>query len=202
MKISKSLKLALKSILLDVKMGEIVAKENTLIFDGEEYAVGTEVFVKDTENEGEVITAPDGEYTIIEGDKDVRIIVVTEGKIAEIREIETETETETPETETEVEVEAETITDTEIEILPADETEDEAEAETKQEDEIQILKDRVEELTKGIAEMLNKIAALEGKVEVLEDKMAKVEAEPAADPVEEVEVEETKMSRLSYLRKQ
>lgn len=200
MKISKSLKLALKSILLDVKMGEIVAKENTLIFDGEEYAVGTEVFVKDTENEGEVITAPDGEYTIIEGDKDVRIIVVTEGKIAEIREIETETETETPETE--VEVEAETITDTEIEILPADETEDEAEAETKQEDEIQILKDRVEELTKGMAEMLNKIAALEGKVEVLEDKMAKVEAEPAADPAEDAEVEETKMSRLSYLRKQ
>lgn len=200
MKISKSLKLALKSILLDVKMGEIVAKENTLIFDGEEYVVGTEVFVKDTENEGEVITAPDGEYTIIEGDKDVRIIVVTEGKIAEIREIETETETETPETE--IEVEAETITDTEIEILPADETEDEAEAETKQEDEIQILKDRVEELTKGMAEMLNKIAALEGKVEVLEDKMAKVEAEPAADPVEDVEVEETKMSRLSYLRKQ
>ena len=43
MKISKSLKLALKSILLDVKMGEIVAKENTLIFDGEEYAVGTRV---------------------------------------------------------------------------------------------------------------------------------------------------------------
>lgn len=199
MKISKSLKLALKSILLDVKMGEIVAKENTLIFDGEEYAVGTEVFVKDTENEGEVITAPDGEYTIIEGDKDVKIIVVTEGKIAEIREIETETETEAPETE--IEVEAETITDTEIEILPADETEDEAETETKQEDEIQILKDRVEEMTKGMAEMLNKIAALEGKVEVLEDKMAKVEAEPAADPVEDVEVEETKMSRLSYLRK-
>lgn len=199
MKISKALKIALKSILLDVKMGEIVAKENTLIFDGEEYAVGTEVFVKDTENEGEVITAPDGEYTIIEGDKDVRIIVVTEGKIAEIKEIEVETpETET---ETEVEIEAETITETEIEVLPADETEDEAEAETKQEDEIQILKDRVEELTKGMAEMLNKIAALQGKVEILEDKMAKVEAEPAADPVEEVEVEETKMSRLSYLRK-
>lgn len=197
MKISKSLKLALKSILLDVKMGEIVAKENTLIFDGEEYAVGTEVFVKDNENEGEVITAPDGDYTIVEGDKDVKIIVVSEGKIAEIKEIETETETETPETE----VEAETITETEIEILPADETESTVEDETKQEDEIQILKDRVEEMTKGIAEMFNKIAALESKVEVLEGKMAKVEAEPAADPVEDP-VEETKMSRLSYLRKQ
>ena len=52
-----------------------------------------------------------------------------------------------------------------------------------------------------IAEMFNKIAALESKVEVLEGKMAKVEAEPAADPVEDP-VEETKMSRLSYLRKQ
>lgn len=199
MKISKSLKLALKSILLDVKMGEIVAKENTLIFDGEEYAVGTEVFVKDTENEGEVITAPDGDYTIVEGDKNVKIIVVSEGKIAEIKEIETETETETETPETEVE--AETITETEIEVLPADETENTVEDETKQEDEIQILKDRVEEMTKGIAEMLNKIAALESKVEVLEGKMAKVEAEPAADPVEDP-VEETKMSRLSYLRKQ
>lgn len=199
MKISKSLKLALKSILLDVKMGEIVAKENTLIFDGEEYAVGTEVFVKDNENEGEVITAPDGDYTIVEGDKDVKIIVVSEGKIAEIKEIETETETETETPETEVE--AETITETEIEVLPADETENTVEDETKQEDEIQILKDRVEEMTKGIAEMLNKIAALESKVEVLEGKMAKVEAEPAADPVEDP-VEETKMSRLSYLRKQ
>ena len=199
MKISKSLKLALKSILLDVKMGEIVAKENTLIFDGEEYAVGTEVFVKDNENEGEVITAPDGDYTIVEGGKDVKIIVVSEGKIAEIKEIETETEPETPEIETEVE--AETITETEIEVLPADETENTVEDETKQEDEIQILKDRVEEMTKGIAEMLNKIAALESKVEVLEGKMAKVEAEPAADPVEDP-VEETKMSRLSYLRKQ
>ena len=199
MKISKSLKLALKSILLDVKMGEIVAKENTLIFDGEEYAVGTEVFVKDNENEGEVITAPDGDYTIVEGDKNVKIIVVSEGKIAEIKEIETETEPETPEIETEVE--AETITETEIEVLPADETENTVEDETKQEDEIQILKDRVEEMTKGIAEMLNKIAALESKVEVLEGKMAKVEAEPAADPVEDP-VEETKMSRLSYLRKQ
>ena len=199
MKISKSLKLALKSILLDVKMGEIVAKENTLIFDGEEYAVGTEVFVKDNENEGEVITAPDGDYTIVEGSKDVKIIVVSEGKIAEIKEIETETEPETPEIETEVE--AETITETEIEVLPADETENTVEDETKQEDEIQILKDRVEEMTKGIAEMLKKIAALESKVEVLEGKMAKVEAEPAADPVEDP-VEETKMSRLSYLRKQ
>ena len=199
MKISKSLKLALKSILLDVKMGEIVAKENTLIFDGEEYAVGTEVFVKDNENQGEVITAPDGDYTIVEGGKDVKIIVVSEGKIAEIKEIETETEPETPEIETEVE--AETITETEIEVLPADETENTVEDETKQEDEIQILKDRVEEMTKGIAEMLNKIAALESKVEVLEGKMAKVEAEPAADPVEDP-VEETKMSRLSYLRKQ
>ena len=199
MKISKSLKLALKSILLDVKMGEIVAKENTLIFDGEEYAVGTEVFVKDNENEGEVITAPDGDYTIVEGGKDVKIIVVSEGKIAEIKEIETETEPETPEIETEVE--AETITETEIEVLPADETENTVEDETKQEDEIQILKDRVEEMTKGIAEMLNKIAALESKVEVLEGKMAKVGAEPAADPVEDP-VEEAKMSRLSYLRKQ
>ena len=86
MKLTKSLKLALKSLLLDVKMGEIVAKENTLIFDGDIYEVGTEVFVKDAENEGEVIVAPDGEYTVIEDENEVKVIVVREGKIEEIRE--------------------------------------------------------------------------------------------------------------------
>lgn len=200
MKISKALKIALKSILLDVKMGEIVAKENTLIFDGEEYGVGTEVFVNDTENEGEVIVAPDGDYTIVEGDKDVKIIVVREGKVAEIKEIEVETpETET---ETEVEIEAETITETEIEVLPADETEEETVTEEKNEDKIQMLEEKIEEMTKGLAEILNKIAALEGRIEVLDEKMAKVEVTPAADPAEtETVVEETKMSRMSYLRK-
>ena len=196
MKLSKTLKLTLKSLLLDVKMGEIKAKENTLIFDGEEYGVGTEVFVKDTENEGEVIVAPDGDYTLIEDDEKVTIIIVRDGKIEEIK---GQTETETPETstettETETEVEAEVI-----EVLPADESQEE---ETKDDsrERLEALETRMAEMASGMTELLNKLAAAEGRIAVLEEKLAKIEA-PAADPVEDKPEVETKMSRLSYLRK-
>ena len=202
MKLSKTLKLTLRNLLLDVKMGEIKAKENTLIFDGEEYGVGTEVFVKDTENEGEVIVAPDGDYTLIEDDEKVTIIIVRDGKIEEIKgqeetetpETSTETETETPETETETEVEAEVI-----EVVPADESKEE---ETKDDsrERIEVLETRMAEMASGMTELLNKLAAAEGRIAVLEEKLAKIEA-PAADPVEDKPEVETKMSRLSYLRK-
>ena len=198
MKLSKTLKLTLKNLLLDVKMGEIEAKENTLIFDGEEYGVGTEVFVKDTENEGEVIVAPDGDYTLIEDDEKVTIIIVRDGKIEEIRgQVETETKTpetevETPETSTEVEAEV-------IEVVPADESKEE---ETKDDsrERIEVLETRMAEMASGMTELLNKLAAAEGRIAVLEEKLAKIEA-PAADPVEDKPEVETKMSRLSYLRK-
>lgn len=194
MKITKTLKIALKS-LLDVKMGEIVTKENTLIFDGEEYAVGTEVFVNDPENEGEVIVAPDGDYTIVEEDKEVKIIVVRDGKIEEIKETETEVVEETEETEVEAEVIEEVV-----EVDPIEETTDETE-EKSDEDRIAALEAKMVELTEGITEILNRMSAMEGKIEVLEEKLAKVEA-PAADPAEEKpEVEETKMSKMRYLRK-
>lgn len=193
MKITKTLKIALKS-LLDVKMGEIVTKENTLIFDGEEYGVGTEVFVADPENEGEVIVAPDGDYTIVEEDAEVKVIVVRDGKIEEIRETETETE-EKPETE--VEVEAEVVE----EITPIVEEEvEETEEKPEDEDRIAELERKVAEMAEGIAEILNRMSAMDGKIEVLEEKLAKVEA-PAADPAETPEVEETKMSKMRYLRK-
>lgn len=199
MKITKALKLALKSILLDVKMGEIAAKENTLIFDGEEYGVGTEVFIKDPENEGEVIAAPDGDYTIIEDDKEVKTIIVKDGKIEEIKETETEIVEETiEETETET-VEAEEVI---VEVDPAGEEEKrEEEEEIKDEDRIKALEGRIEELTNGIAEILNGMAALEGRIAELEKKLAKVEKEPAADPAEEKREESAKMSKMSYLRK-
>ena len=202
MKLSKTLKLTLRNLLLDVKMGEIKAKENTLIFDGEEYGVGTEVFVKDTENEGEVIVAPDGDYTLIEDDGKVTIIIVRDGKIEEIRgQEETETETKTPETSTEVETpEVETEVEAEvIEVLPADESQEE---ETKDDtrERLEVLETRMAEMVSGMTELLNKLAAAEGRIAVLEEKLAKIEA-PAADPVEDKPEVETKMSRLSYLRK-
>lgn len=200
MKLSKTLKLTLRNLLLDVKMGEIKARENTLIFDGEEYGVGTEVFVKDTENEGEVIVAPDGDYTLIEDDEKVTIIIVRDGKIEEIKG-QTETETETPETSTETpETSTETEVETEvIEVVPADESQEE---ETKDDsrERLEVLETRMAEMASGMTELLNKLAAAEGRIAVLEEKLAKIEA-PAADPVEDKPEVETKMSRLSYLRK-
>ena len=199
MKLSKTLKLTLRNLLLDVKMGEIKAKENTLIFDGEEYGEGTEVFVKDTENEGEVIVAPDGDYTLIEDDEKVTIIIVRDGKIEEIRGQE-ETETETPETSTETPETPETEVEAEvIEVLPADESKEE---ETKDDsrERLEVLETRMAEMASGMTELLNKLAAAEGRIAVLEEKLAKIEA-PAADPVEDKPEVETKMSRLSYLRK-
>lgn len=196
MKLSKTLKMTLRNLLLDVKMGEIVAKENTLIFDGEEYGVGTEVFVKDTENEGEVIVAPDGDYTLIEDDKEVTFIIVRDGKIEEIR-WETETE-DKPETEVETEVEAEVVEV--VEVIPADEDKEEERRDDSRE-RLEALEARMAEMVEGMTEVLNKLAAAEGRIAVLEEKLANIEA-PAADPVEDKpEVEETKMSRLSYLRK-
>lgn len=198
MKLTKSLKLALKSLLLDVKMGEIVAKENTLIFDGDVYEVGTEVFVKDAENEGEVIVAPDGEYTVIEDENEVKVIVVREGKIEEIRENETEIEDGTTETEIEVEA-AEEIVEETVEVQPAEETEETEEV--KVEDRIAALEGKMVEMVEGMTKILNAIAAIEGRIEELEGKLAKIEA-PAAEPAEKTEVEvETKMSKMSYLRK-
>lgn len=196
MKLSKTLKMTLRNLLLDVKMGEIVAKENTLIFDGEEYGVGTEVFVKDTENEGEVIVAPDGDYTLIEDDKEITFIIVRDGKIEEIR-WETETE-DKPETEVETEVEAEVVEV--VEVIPADEDKEEERRDDNRE-RLEALEARMAEMVEGMTEVLNKLAAAEGRIAVLEEKLANIEA-PAADPVEDKpEVEETKMSRLSYLRK-
>lgn len=62
------------------KFSEITTDKGTLISDGE-LAVGVEVFV---EVDGELAPAADGEYTQENGD----VIVVAEGKVAEIRKAE------------------------------------------------------------------------------------------------------------------
>ena len=170
MKITEKLKVALKSM-LSVKLAEIVTDKETLIFDAEELAEGVEVFIK---REEEIVPAEDGEYTSEDG----RIIVVAEGKVTEIKEVEKE----------KVEVEAEVI------VEPTD-----APVEVEVEDDE--LKRKMEEITGALTEILNSIAALEGRIDDINERVTKLEKEPIADPVE-VEVEEpVKMSRMSYLRK-
>lgn len=64
---------------------DVMTDKGILIFEGETLEVGAKAFVPDPENpEGEAIEAPEGEYILEDG----RIVVVAEGKVAEIREAE------------------------------------------------------------------------------------------------------------------
>lgn len=90
----KNLKQKLAKILLE--FGELETAQGTLDFEGEEIAVGIEVYIGET-------PAPDGEYTT-----DTQKITVLEGKITEIVEIEAVEDDTTVETIEEVEMEEET----------------------------------------------------------------------------------------------
>lgn len=199
MKIGKALKLALKS-LLALKMGEVNTSNGRLVWDSEEdLKAGDEVFVF-VDGEDEPKAAPDGEYVTEDG----KTIVVVEGKVSEIKDPEAEVADE-PEVEAEAEVTDETEVKAEEQPIeePAEEPieEPEEEPETKSDEErIADLEERVNAIVSGINELINAIARLEGRIEELEGKLAKVEA-PAAEPIEETEVEEGKKTRLSYLRK-
>lgn len=183
--IANKLKLMLRNIL--VSCAEIATEEATLLYDGE-LAVGTEVFV---EVEGEIVPAADGGYHT-----DEKIIVVADGKVVEIKEVETETE---PEVEPEeVEVAAEEI---EPAADPVEEPEAE-EAEITVEDRIAALEARIGDIAAGLETILNGIAALEGRIAEVEAKVAKVEETPAEEPIDEQVVEEQAHTRAAYLRKQ
>lgn len=90
----QKIKLTLQKLLL--QFGEVSTDKGLLEYTGEELVVGAEVFI-----EGE--PAPDGEYKIAEG----KVIVVADGKVAEIKEPAPEPEPE-PEPKPEEVVEAAT----------------------------------------------------------------------------------------------
>lgn len=194
MKITSKLRLTLKSI-LSLKFGEIATDKATLTWDGEgELAEGVEVFVKD-ENE-EIVPAADGEYTTEDG----KVITVAEGKVASIKE--KEAEKEEPEAEENKENEVEVLeSESESEAEPVDAPKPEEIEEPKPEDRIAALEVEIGEVKSVLEQILNAIVALEGRLDAVEEKVAKVESEPSTNPVEEPVVEDTKMSRLAYLRK-
>lgn len=186
-----NLKVMLKA-LLDLKMSEVITDKATLIYDADILEEGVEVFVQDPENADKVIPAEDGEYTI---EEEKKIVVVKDGKVAEVKEMEqAEEATETPET-TEV-VEAEEIVET-VETPAEDPIAEEVTEETETEK-------RLSEILDTITELSNRIAALEGKLTEMEERLSKVEGQPAAEPIEDENKpaeEEVKASRLSYLKK-
>lgn len=189
--------MTLKSI-LSLKFGEIATDKATLTWDGEgELAEGVEVFVKN-ENE-EIVPAADGEYTTEDG----KVITVAEGKVASIKEKEAEKEEkEEPEAEENKENEVEVLeSESESEAEPVDAPKPEEIEEPKVEDRIAALEVEIGEVKSVLEQILNAVVALEGRLDAVEEKVAKVESEPSTNPVEEPVVEDTKMSRLAYLRK-
>lgn len=182
-----NLKVMLKA-LLDLKMSEVITDKATLIYDADILEEGVEVFVQDPENADKVIPAEDGEYTI---EEEKKIVVVKDGKVAEVKEMET---TETTETTDTIEVvEAEVITETPAEDPIAEEITEETEDDK-----------RLVEILDTITDLSNRLAALEGKLTEMEERLSKVEGEPAAEPIENENKpaeEEVKASRLSYLKK-
>ena len=182
-----NLKVMLKA-LLDLKMSEVITDKATLIYDADILEEGVEVFVQDPENADKVIPAEDGEYTI---EEEKKIVVVKDGKVAEVKEMETEETTETTDT-TEV-VEAEAVVETPAEDPIAEEITEETEDDK-----------RLVEILNTVTELTNRLSALEGKLTEMEERLSKVEGEPAAEPIEDENKpaeEEVKASRLSYLKK-
>ena len=186
-----NLKVMLKA-LLDLKMSEVITDKATLIYDADILEEGVEVFVQDPENADKVIPAEDGEYTI---EEEKKIVVVKDGKVAEVKEMEqAEETTETTETTDTTEVvEAEVITETPAEDPIAEEVVEETEDDK-----------RLVEILNTVTELTNRLSALEGKLTEMEERLSKVEGEPAAEPIEDENKpaeEEVKASRLSYLKK-
>ena len=182
-----NLKVMLKA-LLDLKMSEVITDKATLIYDADILEEGVEVFVQDPENADKVIPAEDGEYTI---EEEKKIVVVKDGKVAEVKEMETTETTETTDA-TEV-VEAEVITETPAEDPIAEEVTEETEDDK-----------RLSEILDTVTELTNRLSALEGKLTEMEERLSKVEGQPAAEPIEDENKpaeEEVKASRLSYLKK-
>lgn len=182
-----NLKVMLKA-LLDLKMSEVITDKATLIYDADILEEGVEVFVQDPENADKVIPAEDGEYTI---EEEKKIVVVKDGKVAEVKEMETTETAETTGT-TEV-VEAEAVVETPAEEPIAEEVTEETEDDK-----------RLVEILNTVTELTNRLSALEGKLTEMEERLSKVEGEPAAEPIENENKpaeEEVKASRLSYLKK-
>ena len=143
-----------------MKFGQLETDKGTIYFAEDEIAEGVEVFV---DGENEKVVAEDGEYTL----EDERVVVVKEGKVAEIREKEVEEEKPVEEP-VEVEVEAEEETEVVVE--------EPAEPEPEERD---VNAERIDALEKEVAD-------LKGEIENIKAELAKIVSTPVVEPIEEV----------------
>lgn len=155
------IKTILRSLL--VEMGEVSTDKGILIWDGEE-AIKIGDAVKGLNENGEEVDVEDGEYTT----EDKKIIVVKEGKVEDIKEVEEPAEepTEEPAEEPKAEENAEE---------PAAEEPTEEPTEEPAEDEKDLKIKELEELLK----------AKDEEIAALNEKIAELENEPAAKSAEE-----------------
>ena len=144
--------LTLKKALL--QFAEVVTDKGTLTIDGE-LAVGVDVYVGDE-------VAADGDYVLEDG----RIVVVTEGKVSEIKEAEPAEPTEPAEPV----ANAETTEPTEPANEPTEPAYDEKQA-------------VINELTAKVAELEAELIEKENKITELEAKLAELE-KPVDQPLE------------------
>ena len=161
----EKIKAALARLVARVQMGSISTNKGVLFWDGDgELEVGFNVY---TENEnGERIAAEAGEY-VIEGDL---VVVVNDGQVTEIRDVEAPAEQE-PETIEPVEpVEAEEVIVEEGDTV--EEVVEEVVEETNDHD------DRIDALE-------NRLAELEGRIAELEGKLAEYARTPKGQPAHE-----------------
>lgn len=157
----------LKLAKMIMNLAEIETDKGVLTYEGE-LVEGTELFI---EKEGEIVPAEDGEYKVED-----KTIVVAEGKVKEIIEVEKE-----PEVEETIEIVAEEVVE-EVVI-------EEPKAEEKDEKDLRIeeLETKVAELEAIIAEKDAVIAEQQAKLEMSADespksKMKKLEREYKEDP--------------------
>lgn len=157
----KKIKQVLRTLL--VEMNEISTDAGIITWDGEEdIKIGDEV--KGMDEEGNSIDIADGEYTT----EDKKVIVVSEGKVSEIREPEEETqEEETQENE------------------QSEETQEEENAEATAEEETTEDETTEDEKDSRIKELEDEVAAKNAEIEELKAKIAELEKEPAAQPAAE-----------------
>lgn len=161
---SKLLKLAR----MVMNLAEIETDKAKLIIEGEA-EVGKEVFVED-EN-GELVAPEDGEYVASEN-----ILVIADGKIAEVRE--KEQEEEAP-----IQEQPEEPAEEPLAEQPEEPAEEEAPVEDEKDAEIAKLRAQIEELNNIIAEKDEEIGRLKAELE-------KSDAEPAEEQLKSQKTKE------------
>lgn len=164
----KEIKMKLAQMLIDVTMSVLKTDKAVLEYDGEEFAVGTAVFITD-EATGERVAAADGEYVTEEG----KVITVAEGVITSIAD-KAEEVTEEPKEETTDDVAAEDV----VEETPAEEV-----VEEPKEDAMAALEQRVSDLESTIEELVKVIEAIKTDIT---NKLSMSAARPAAEEFEQI----------------